>query len=75
MTIGYKMLWKHKDFSEHSEGPVLRHTITKTPYTKRWADSVCLRFNEQGKTYKTKDPKGKLIKLPVVKHWVREAFI
>lgn len=72
MTTLYKIFWKHKDFSEHSEGPVLRHSKTKTPYTKRWAEKICRKFNLNGKSFKTKDEKGKTIKLSVVTHWVEE---
>lgn len=74
MTTVYRMLWKHKDFLEHSEGPVLKHSATKQPYTKRWAEKICHKFNENGKIYKTKNNKGKAAWLPVVQHWVREVL-
>lgn len=80
MITAYKIFWKHEDFPEHSEGPILRHSKRGTTkigsyYTKCFAERICQKFNEAGKKYKTKDNKGKIIKLPVVKHWVREVLL
>lgn len=79
MTMLYKIFWKHKDFSKHSEEPVLRHSRQQTtffgmPYTRRVAERVCRKFNRNEKVFKTKDEKGKLVKLPVVTHWVEEVL-
>lgn len=78
--ILYRMYWKHKDFTDHSEGPILRHSLrgsTKIgePYTKRWVEKICRKFANNGKKYNAKNIDGKIVKLPVVKHWIREVFV
>lgn len=80
MQTVFKILWKHKDFPARSEGPILRHSRTGTTtigpyYTKRFADKICRKFNDNGKKYKIKNNKGKFVKLPVVQHWVREVLV
>ena len=80
MTTLYKIFWKHRDFPGHSEGPILRHSkrgSTKNGpyYTKRFAEKTCHKFDDKSKTCKTKNNKGKVVKLPVVQHWIREVLV
>jgi len=77
ISTHYRMCWRHKDFPDHSKGPVLRHslkgtTTTGRPYTKNAAEIICKKFNKHCRTFTGKDKMGKNIKVPFVTHWVEE---
>lgn len=79
MKTTYQICWKHKDFSNSSEGPILRHSEFGVNqlgdfYTKLEAEETCRKFNLNVETYKMKNTEDKIIKLPVVKHWVEEVL-
>lgn len=66
MAILYRIFWKHEDFYNHSEGPILKHSKKGTtkngrPYTKKEASRICTKFNLRSKDNK-------------VRHWVKEVL-